>query len=56
MPEVKFDLTARDPLDFDARLFVSATVTAYPQLYRDSIKEWMDKTQASNLSGEIISL
>ena len=40
VPEVKFDLTARDPLDFDARLFFSDTVTAYPHLYRESIKEW----------------
>ena len=37
VPEVKFDLTAHDPLDYDARLFFSNTVTAYPHLYRESI-------------------
>ena len=34
-PEVKFDLTARDPLDLDARLSFSDTFTAHPQLYRE---------------------
>ena len=34
-PEVKFDLTACDPLDFDAHLSSSDTFTAHPQLYRE---------------------
>ena len=56
VPEVKPDPTARDPIDFDPRLFVSSTATAYPQLYRDMLQVWMEKTQASDLSGEVISL
>ena len=51
--EVQEDPGARNPLDFDARLFVSAMAAAYPELYRDSIKEWTEKTQASDLSGEV---
>ena len=54
--EVQEDLSARTPLDFDARLFISAMAAAYPQLFRDSIKEWTEKTQASDLSGEVINL
>ena len=54
--EVQEDPGARTPLDFDARLFISAMAAAYPELYRDSIKEWTKKTQASDLSGEVISL
>ena len=52
--EVQEDPGARTPLDFDARLFISAMAAAYPEMYRDSIKEWSDKTQASDLSGEVI--
>ena len=54
--EVQEDPRARTPLDFDARLPVSATAAAYPQLLRDTIKEWTEKTQASDLSGEVINL
>ena len=54
--EVQEDPGARTPLDFDARLFISAMAAAYPQLFRDSIKEWTEKTQASDLSGEVINL
>ena len=52
--EVQEDPGARTPLDFDAQLFISAMAAAYPEMYRDSIKEWSDKTQASDLSGEVI--
>ena len=56
MPEVKSDPSARDPIDFDPHLFVSGTATAYPELYRETLKVWMDKTQDSDLSGEVLSL
>ena len=55
VPEVKVDLAAWDPINFDARLFVSGAATAYPQLYQVTLEEWMVKTQASDLYGEVIS-
>ena len=36
-------------------MFVSGAATAYPQLYQDTLQEWMEKTQASDLCGEVIS-
>ena len=55
VPEVKVNPKARDPIDFDARLFVSGAATAYPQLYQATLQDWMVKTQASDLCGEVIA-
>ena len=52
--EVQEDPGARTPLNFDARLFISATAAAYPELFRNTIKDWSEKTQASDLCGEVI--
>ena len=52
--EVQADPGARTLLNFDARLFISATAAAYPELFRTTIKDWSEKTQASDLSGEVI--
>ena len=43
VPEVKFNLKERVPVDFDARLFVSGAATAYPELYQATLSEWMVK-------------
>ena len=50
--EVQEDPEARTPLDFYARLYVSAMAAACPEMYIDSTKVWSEKTQASNVSGE----
>ena len=45
VPEVKFDLKERVPVDFDARLFMAGAATAYPELYQSCLTEWMAKSQ-----------
>ena len=37
--EVQEDPGARTPLNFDAQLFISATAAAYPEQYRNTIKD-----------------
>ena len=54
VPEVKFDLKERVPVEFDARLFVSGAATAYPDLYQATLSDWIVKTQANDLLGEVL--
>ena len=54
VPEVKFNLKERVPVDFDARLFVAGAATAYPELYQSCLAEWMVKSQDKDLIGEVI--
>ena len=53
--EVKTASVARTEFNFDARLFISAMAAAYPEMYNNTMRIWADKTQASNISGEVIS-
>ena len=39
VPEVKFDLKERVPLDFDTRLFVSGAAATYPELYKSCMED-----------------
>ena len=53
--EVQVDSGARTPFNFDARLFTSAMAAAYPELYKTTMQNWTDKTQASDNCEEVIN-
>ena len=53
--EVQVDSGARTPFNFDARLFISAMAAAYPELYKTTMQNWADKTQASDICEEVIN-
>ena len=53
--EVQVDSGARTPFNFDARMFISAMAAAYPEMYKTTMQNWADKTQASDICGEVIN-